>query len=271
MNLQETVQVLKSRFRHSPEIGLVLGTGLNNLAELVEDADVLPYAEIPGFVPSTAPSHQGRLICGMLDGKAVLIQQGRLHYYEGVGMQQVTYPIRVMKALGIHTVILTNASGSLKKEFSPGSIICIEDHINLFGTNPLIGPNDDSQGERFPSMHDAYCSRLRQILHNVAGSAGISIHDGVYAGVSGPTLETRAECRMMATLGADVVGMSTVPETITAVHAGIAVLGISVVTNYGNIIKDDAHSQEEIRRHAGLAFDRMKTLIMGVVGKIDSY
>jgi purine-nucleoside phosphorylase len=237
---------------------------------MVEDPVVIPYADIPGFVRSTAPSHAGQLIAGKLAGTPVVLFQGRFHYYEGWSMSEVTFPIRALASLGAECLILTNAAGSLNEAMGPGSIVALEDHINLMGTNPLIGPNLDDYSERFPSMHEPYCREYLEAVASIAGFHGIPLHLGVYAAVSGPSLETRAECRMIRGLGADLVGMSTVPETIVAVHSGLKVLAFSVVTNYGNIFHSHPHTQEEIRAFAAQASQQLQNLITRFVARFAS-
>lgn len=255
-----TVEWLKERLPEIPRCGIVLGTGLSGMADSVGSALVIPYESIPGFVRSTAPEHKGNLVFGYIEGKPVLMMQGRFHYYEGYEMAQVIFPIRVMSMLGIADLIVTNASGSLKRDLPPGSIVIINDHINFMGNNPLRGTNDDALGERFPSMNMIYEPEYLHKIKNIAKETGISIHDGIYLAVSGPSLETRAECVFFAQI-ADVVGMSTVPEVIAARHCGIKVLAFSVVTNYTNLFHDEDHSQDEIRHNAVMASDNLKTLL----------
>lgn len=243
------------------EVGIILGTGLSNFVEYVSDKIVVPYEDIPGFVKSTAPSHQGNLIAGNLKGKKVIIFQGRYHYYEGYSLEQVVFPTRVLKSLGAHTLIVTNAAGSLREEFKPGSIIMLKDHINFMGTNPLIGANDDTIGERFVSMHDTYCENYRQKLKMISLDNKIKVSEGVYIAVTGPSFETKSECQFFANIGADVVGMSTVPEVIASIHCGLKVLAFSIVTNYSNLIQKAKHSQEEIRENADIAKSNLEILI----------
>ncbi|MDP2173433.1 MAG: purine-nucleoside phosphorylase [Candidatus Cloacimonadaceae bacterium] len=261
MDSKQTALWLKDRLPMIPETAIILGTGLSDLADSVEIQFSIPYDEIPGFVNSTAPSHLGNMIMGTLNGIPILILQGRLHFYEGYTMQQVVFPVRVMAALGIKNLIVTNASGSLREELEPGAIVQIEDHINFMGTNPLIGINDEELGERFPSMNNPYDPEWLDICANIALKYDIKIQRGVYIAVSGPSLETKAECACFAAWGADLVGMSTVPEVIVARHSGMKVLGFSIVTNYSNLFHDLAHSQEEIRHHAGLAGMKLTTII----------
>lgn len=247
------------------EFGIILGTGLSNFVEYIEDKITLPYEDIPGFVKSTAPTHAGNLIAGKISGKMVVVLQGRYHFYEGYSFEQVVFPTRVLKTLGIHTLIVTNASGSLREEFNPGAIIMLKDHINFMGSNPLIGPNDDSLGERFVSMHDTYCEEYRAKMKDVSLELKIKISEGVYIGVTGPSFETEAECQFFANIGADVVGMSTVPEVIAAIHCDLKVLAFSIVTNYSNLIHKSRHSQEEIRENADIARTNLEKLVSGFI------
>lgn len=261
----DAAKFVKSQLKEQVEFGLILGTGLNDLADLVEDPVIIPYEKISNMPISTAPSHQGRLVAGYLSGKYVIIMQGRVHYYEGYTMDQVTYPVRLLIQLGIKNLILTNAAGSLNEEFQPGDVIALEDHINFMGTNPLIGENYSQLGERFPSMNEPYDQKLRQKAFDIARENHISLKSGVYLAVSGPSLETRAECLMFKQMGADLVGMSTVPETIIGVHGGIKVMGFSVVTNMSNIFHGQAHSQEEIWINARNARAKLETVIRNLI------
>lgn len=250
------------------EVGIILGTGLSNFADYISDKVIIPYADIPGFVKSTAPSHKGNLIAGRLKGKKVIVLQGRFHFYEGYSMEQVVFPTRVLKLLGIHSLIVTNAAGSLREEFKPGSIIMLKDHINFMGTNPLVGPNDESLGERFVSMHDTYNEEYRKKLKLISLNHKVKVSEGVYIAVTGPSFETKSECQFFANIGADVVGMSTVPEVITAIHCGLKVLAFSVVTNYSNLIQKSQHSQEEIRENADIAKSNLEKLVSEFVKDI---
>lgn len=229
--INETTGFLKDKTGIIPEIGIILGTGLGGLVKEIDVKSTLSYQEIPNFPVSTVEAHAGKLISGFLGRKPVLAMQGRFHYYEGYSMQQITFPVRVMKQLGIHTLLISNASGGMNPEFRRGDLMVIEDHINLLGTNPLLGPNLDDFGPRFPDMSEPYSGKLIGLVEKIARKNKIKIHRGVFAAVSGPNLETRAEYRYLRIIGADAVGMSTVPETIAAVHSGLQVLGISVITD----------------------------------------
>jgi len=227
----EAAAFIQEHFETAPEYLLILGTGLGQLAEEMTVDTVLPYDEIPHFPVSTVESHAGKLLVGCLGGKPVMAMQGRFHYYEGYSMQQIVFPVRVAKALGVQTLLVSNACGGLNPNFERGDIMLINDHINFLGDNPLMGPNDPELGPRFPDMSTPYTERLMATAEQAALDLGIKMHQGVYLAVSGPMLETKAEYRYMRQLGADVVGMSTVPEVIAAVHMSMEVLGISVITD----------------------------------------
>ena len=267
-NIEETVSFIRSRINLKPEIGIVLGSGLGALGEMVEEACVIPYDEIPHFAVSTAPGHKSRLIAGRLAGKALLCMQGRFHYYEGYTMKQVTYPVRVMKALGIDTLILTNSSGGLNPEFSAGDLMLITDHINNMGVNPLIGPNEDAFGPRFPDMTTLYSRELAQKARDAARDLDVTLREGVYVAFSGPSYETPAEIRMYQKLGADAVGMSTAPEAIVAGHCGMNLLAVSCVTNLAAGILDTPLSGEEVIETANLAGQTFCALLREIIGRI---
>ncbi|WP_435019676.1 purine-nucleoside phosphorylase [Tundrisphaera sp. TA3] len=230
-DVEEAAKVVRSRWNGTPKIGMVLGTGLGALAEEIEAEATIPYPDIPHFPRSTVTSHKGQLVCGKLAGHTVMAMEGRFHSYEGYTAAQVTFPIRVLRALGCETLIVSNAAGGLNPLHSKGDLVVIDDHINLMGINPLIGPNDDRLGPRFPDLIAPYDRALQDRALKVAMEANIVAHRGVYVAVSGPNLETRAEYRFLRAIGADVVGMSTVPEVLVAVHAGMKVLGFSIVTD----------------------------------------
>jgi purine-nucleoside phosphorylase len=222
---------VRARFSAVPDVAIILGTGLGRLAAEIETEAAIDYADIPGFPLSTVESHAGRLLCGRLGGKTVVAMQGRFHRYEGYTLQQVTFPVRVLRALGAHTLVVSNACGGMNPGWSAGDLMLITDHINLLGDNPLIGPNDDRLGPRFPDMSDPYDPALRSLALDVARANDLTLREGVYVAVTGPCLETRAEYRFLRQIGADVVGMSTVPEAIVAVHGGMRVLGLSIITD----------------------------------------
>ncbi len=265
----ETAAWLKQRLPEVPSVAMILGTGLNAIAERGKTILQIPYGEIPGFVSSTAPSHKGNLVLSELEGQKVLFLQGRFHFYEGHPMSAVVFPTRVLACLGVKTLIVTNASGSLREKLGPGSIVMLEDHINHMGTNPLIGENDEDLGERFPSMNHPYDIAHRESCFAIAREQNIPLHSGIYLAVTGPSLETRAECAAFASMGADLVGMSTVPEVIVARHAGMKVLAFSVVTNHSNLFHDKAHSQEEIRANADRASTHLIDLITRFLKTLD--
>lgn len=231
LQIEEAVAGIRKHTALQPEVGIVLGTGLGPLAGRIEAEARIPYEDIPHFPTSAVDSHAGELVVGRLGGKVVAALSGRFHYYEGMSMQLLTFPVRVAKALGVHTLLVSNACGGMNPQFKAGDLMVITDHINFMGDNPLIGPNDDSLGPRFPDMSEPYTKSLIELAEGIALEKRIKLQRGVYLACAGPCLETRAEYRMMRTLGADVVGMSTVPEVIVAVHAGLKVLGFSAVTD----------------------------------------
>ena len=268
-SLRETVQAVRRKLPKGfePEIALILGTGLGQLVQKIKPQAVIDYAALPYFPKVTVESHRGRLILGALAGRRVAAMEGRFHYYEGYSMQEVTFPVRVMRELGAKTLVVTNAAGGLNLNYRKGELVLIEDHINFMGNNPLIGPNDPRVGQRFPDMCAPYSARLVQLAEEAAREKKISVRRGVYVGVSGPCLETRAEYRMMRGWGADLVGMSTVPEVIAGVHMGMEILGISVVTDLCD--PDHLHpvSIEEIIATANAAGPQLDRLVESAVSK----
>lgn len=266
---------IRTRTRHTPAIGLILGSGLSGLAGQIAGADVIPYAEIPHFPVSTVAGHAGRLVIGELAGATVCAMQGRFHFYEGYSMQQVTLPVRVMRRLGVTTLIVTNAAGGVNPGFRVGDIMAIEDHINLVGmagASPLVGPNLEEFGPRFPPVNRVYTRRLRQIAAAAAAHAGIPLQSGVYIQLSGPNFETPAEIRMVRAWGADAVGMSTVAETIVAHHAGMEVLGLSTITNVAiDVVDSDTEpSHEEVIDAGKIIVPRLTTLLLGVLARLSA-
>jgi purine-nucleoside phosphorylase len=229
--IQEASAAIRARWAGRPRVGIILGTGLGGLVEEIEAEASFPYGEVPHFPRSTAPSHAGRLVCGRLAGQTVVAMEGRFHFYEGYSLKQITLPVRVMKALGCEVLVVSNACGGLNPQFAKGDLMVIEDHVNLMGDNPLIGPNDDRLGVRFPDMCRPYDPELMARARHLALEEKIVCHQGVFVAVAGPNLETRAEYRFLRGLGADVVGMSTVPEVIVAVHSGLRSVGFSVITD----------------------------------------
>ncbi|HET6616551.1 MAG TPA: purine-nucleoside phosphorylase [Gemmatimonadota bacterium] len=267
--IDEAVEHVRRRVDWSPEVGLVLGTGLGALIRDMEVEDTIEYEEIPHFPVSTVESHSGRLVFGSLEGRPVMAMQGRFHYYEGYSMEQVTFPIRVMQRMGVETIVVSNACGGMNPGYRRGDLMRIDDHINLIGDNPLRGPNIDELGPRFPDMSEPYDRGLGALADRVALEAEIRLHVGVYVAVAGPNLETRAEYRFLRFIGADVVGMSTVPEVIVARHAGMRVLGISIVTDECFPDSLEAVDVETIIRVAGEAEPRMTRVIRDTIGRLD--
>jgi purine-nucleoside phosphorylase len=262
--------VVRSRITIQPAIGLVLGSGLGPLADAITDAAVIPYADIPGWPQSTVHGHRGELVIGLLEGQPVVAQRGRAHFYEGYTAQQVTFPIRVMRALGVNTLILTNAAGGLNPAYQVGDLMMLNDHINLIGmggNNPLVGPNDDELGPRFVGMTQTYDRVLRQQAAAVAREAGVTLHEGVYVCLSGPTFETPAEVRMLRGMGADAVGMSTVHEVLVARHGGMRVMAFSGITNVAiDTLETTADANHEEVLEAGqLLVPRLTAVLRGVL------
>ena len=264
----EAASFIKERLPIEPEYLLILGTGLGQLAEEMTVELELPYEEIPHFPVSTVESHAGKLLMGNLGGKSVMAMQGRFHYYEGYSMNQIVFPIRVAKMLGIQTLLVSNACGGLNPNYERGDIMLINDHINFLGDNPLIGPNDPNLGPRFPDMSQPYTERLLSTAEQVALDAGIKIHQGVYLAVSGPMLETKAEYRYMRQLGADVVGMSTVPEVIAAIHMSMEVLGISVITDECFPDSLEPVSLDDVLEAAAMAEPHLTRIVVGVLERL---
>ena len=264
----ETAEFLRIRIAKRPRIGLMTGTGLGQSARFLNTSEALDYKDIPHFPTSTVESHAGRLLFGDMDGKQIIAMQGRFHLYEGYSELEVSFPIRVMQELGVTVLILTNAAGGLNPEFTAGDIMLIEDHINLTGSNPLIGPNEDSWGIRFPDMINAYDKQLLALAETAGKHAGIPLKKGTYAGLKGPSLETPAEVRFLRTIGADAVGFSTIQEVISAVHAGVKVLGLSTITNVHDPDRPVPATVEQIIAVAVKAAPRLETIIKDVVGNI---
>ncbi|MDR2727829.1 MAG: purine-nucleoside phosphorylase [Chitinispirillales bacterium] len=264
--IQEAKSFIESKVgkETKPAYGIILGTGLGGLAKSIKAKAVIPYEEIPHFPLSTVEEHAGKLIFGTLAGKEVMAMQGRFHFYEGYSMQQIVFPVRVMKFLGVDTLIVSNACGGINPLFPPGTIMAITDHINLLPGNPLIGPNDPRVGLRFPDMSEPYSNELIELAVKVALDNKIKLEKGVYAAMTGPSLETKAEYRMLKTLGADVIGMSTVPEVIAAVHAGLKVLGFSVITDS---CLPDALEPADIKKIIAVA-DKAEPILVKLIEKV---
>jgi len=266
--VQAAAARVRERFSRAPAVAIVLGTGLGGLAKEIQVEATVDYGDIPGFPTSTVESHAGRLLCGTLGGRTVIAMQGRFHRYEGYSLQQVTFPVRVLRALGAETLVVSNAAGVMDPFWNPGELMLIADHINLLGDNPLIGANDDRLGVRFPDMSAPYDAGLRALAREVALAQGLVLREGVYVAVAGPALETRAEYRMLRTLGGDVVGMSTVPEVIVAVHAGMRVLGVSIMTD--RCLPDALEPVDfaTIIANAGRAEPQLTSLVRGVLERM---
>lgn len=270
----EAADSIRARCPLEPSVGLILGSGLGPLAEQIEGQSVIPYSEIPHFPTGKVAGHQGRLVIGRLAGHTVAVMQGRAHYYEGYSVQRITFPVRAMQLLGVRTLIVTNAAGGLSPQFAAGDLMLITDHLGLLtmtGPNPLRGPNIEEFGPRFPDMSSAYDPELRRLALRVAAELGISLQQGVYACLSGPSFETPADLRFLRTAGADAVGMSTVPEVIVARHGGMRVLGISTITNLTSIVPGAAEeiSHEDVLRTGLLVVPRLMELIKGVLHLLD--
>ena len=266
----EAVAAVRERSNHQPRVGLVLGSGLGGLADVLEQRDVIDSRELPGWPHSTVEGHSGNLVLGKLEGQTVVAQQGRVHFYEGYSPQQITFPVRVMIRLGIEILVLTNAAGGLRPDWQTGDLMLINDHINLTGmtgANPLMGPNDESFGPRFPGMSQAYDLELRQRAQQVAAEAGITLREGVYVCLSGPNFETPAEIRMLRVMGADAVGMSTAHEVVVARHAGIRVMACSGITNVAidQVNSELEASHEEVLEAGQVLVPRLTALLRGVL------
>jgi len=266
--IRETLEVVRGLHHEAPVIGLILGSGLGAYADTFAGKTVIPYSELPHFPRSTVLGHSGNLVLGRAEGVPAAALQGRAHFYEGYSLSEVTFATRVLGFLGIRCVIVTNAAGGINTLYRPGDLMLISDHINLTGTNPLIGPNVDAVGDRFPDMSDAYSSRLRGLTREVAAERDIPLREGVYVGLTGPTYETPAEIRMLRTLGADAVGMSTVPEVIVANHMKLSVLGISCITNMAAGILPQKLTHQEVMDTTASVKDRFVSLLSGVIPRI---
>jgi purine-nucleoside phosphorylase len=270
---EEAADYIRQRTRHRPQVGLVLGSGLNPLADEVQAAESIPYHDIPHFPQPTVEGHVGRLVLGQLAGVTVMVMQGRVHYYEGYSIHQVVFPIRVMQVLGIKTLIVTNAAGGLNPAFRAGELMLISDHINLMGMaglNPLLGPNDPELGPRFPDMSQAYDLELRRLARQVAHDGKIPLHEGVYIGLGGPSFETPADVHFLRLIGADAVGMSTVPEVTVARHGGLRVLGVSGISNLlqAKGLPGKEASHEEVLLAGQQIVPRLTALILGVLARL---
>ncbi len=267
-SIQQTVTYIQRKISNQPTIGVVLGSGLGALTEVINVKAKLAYKDIPNFPVSTVEGHSGELIFGIIGGKEVVMMSGRFHYYEGYNMQEVTFPIRVMKALGVHTVILSNASGGMNPKLQVGDIVLIKDHINLFPEHPLRGKNDERLGPRFPDMSEPYNHHLLNIAQSVAAEQNLAVHVGCYAGLQGPTYETPAEYEWIHTIKADIVGMSTVPEVIVAKHGGMHTFALSIVTDLGVAGKVETISHEEVLAAAQSAAPKAAALVAELINRM---
>ena len=269
--IDRVAEQVKSKTKHNPKIGLILGSGLGGLADAVLDADKIPYPEIEGWPISTVHGHSGQLVIGELEGKSVLVMQGRSHFYEGYSISQLGLPIRVMKRLGIETVIITNAAGAVNPDYEPGDLMMLTDHLNLLGMagqNPLRGPNLDVFGTRFPDMSRVYDRDLHQLVRNVAQQNQLGLQEGVYVCLAGPSFETPADLRFLRAVGVDAVGMSTVPEAIVARHSGMRVLGISGISNKANLDGNTETTHEEVLEAGKVLVPKLMTVVIGVLREL---
>ncbi|WP_217592700.1 purine-nucleoside phosphorylase [Cohnella sp. GbtcB17] len=266
--IEEAAAYIAERTNLRPEVGLILGSGLGVIGDEMEQAVTIPYEDIPHFPVSTVEGHAGELIVGRLQGRPVALMRGRFHMYEGYEPERTALPVRVMKQLGIKTLFVTNAAGGVNLSYEPGNLMIISDHLNLTGRNPLVGPNDNALGVRFPDMSDAYTRRLREIAKETAAELGIPVREGVYAGLLGPNYETPAEIRMLRVIGADAVGMSTVSEVLVARHSGLEVIGISCISNMAAGILDQPLSHEEVMETTERVKQQFIRLVMALLPKL---
>lgn len=266
--IDQAAETIRKRISHRPRVGLILGSGLNSLADSVQKADIIPYGELPHWPVSTVHGHAGQLVIGELEGQTVFVMQGRIHFYEGYGMSQITLPVRVMLRLGLEMMFVTNAAGGVNPEFVPGDVMLITDHLNLIGmmgANPLMGPNIDELGPRFPDMSQAYDRKLMALARQVASIEDIPMREGVYCALSGPSFEGPADLRFLRLAGADAVGMSTVPEVIVARHGGMRVLGFSGISNKANLDGSTVTTHEEVIEAGKVISPKIEKIIRGVL------
>lgn len=266
--IREAVDAVKARSSISPEIGIILGSGLGSVTEQITEAVAIPYTEIPHFHGTTVEGHAGRMVLGKFHGVPTVFLEGRFHFYEGYTMEEVVFPTRTVCGLGIQTLVLTNAAGGVNTCYRPGDVMIIEDHLNLMGENPLKGPNLAQLGPRFPDLSEAYSKTCVEILKSTAKELGVEVHQGVYAGLLGPTYETPAEIRMYRTFGADAVGMSTVPESIAANHLGVRVCGLSCITNLAAGLSPQKLTHEEVIENGRLGAEKLKKILEGSMQKL---
>ena len=266
--IDQAADAIRKRISHRPRVGMILGSGLNSLADSVQNAEIIPYSELPHWPLSTVHGHAGKLVIGELEGQSVLVMQGRIHFYEGYGMSQITLPVRVMLRLGLEMMFVTNAAGGVNPDFVPGDVMLITDHLNLIGmmgANPLMGPNIDELGPRFPDMSQAYDRQLMTLARKAASNEKIPLREGIYCGLSGPSFEGPADLRFLRTAGADAVGMSTVPEVIVARHGGLRVLGFSGISNKANLDGSTVTTHEEVIEAGKIIVPKMEKIIRGVL------
>ena len=266
--INQSVEYIKSKYQTKPKIGLILGSGLGEYVDGIENKTVIPYEDIPNFHKTTVEGHQGKLVAGTIKGVDVVALQGRYHAYEGHDMEAVVHPTRVLASLGCEFMIITNAAGGINSSYKPGDLSALHDHINLTGRNPLIGPNIKEFGPRFPDMSDTYDVELRGIMQDVAKEHNFKLHEGVYCSLLGPSYETPAEIRMLGVMGADMVGMSTVPESIAANHMGVRIAGISCITNLAAGISKEKLDHAEVKEVAALANEKFTNLLNGTIERI---
>ena len=269
--IDEVAAAIRARTRYQPKIGLILGSGLGGLADSIEDPDLIAFHDLPHWPKSTVPGHVGRLVIGELENQSVLVMQGRIHFYEGYSMSQVTLPIRAMQRMGIETLVVTNAAGAINPDYAPGDLMLISDNLNLVGMmgfNPLIGPNLDELGPRFPDMSQSYDRKLSELARQSAKETNVTLWEGVYAGLSGPSFEGPADLRFLRAVGADAVGMSTVPEVIVARHGGTRVLGISGISNKANLDGNTTTSHEEVLEAGIVMVPKLEKILRSVLRKI---
>jgi purine-nucleoside phosphorylase len=266
--IDEAVDAIRKRTSYRPRVGLILGSGLNSLADSVQKADIIPYGQLPHWPVSTVQGHAGRLVIGELEGQTALVMQGRIHFYEGYSMSQITLPVRVMLRLGLEMMFVTNAAGGVNPDFVPGDVMLISDNLNLvgmMGANPLMGPNIDELGPRFPDMSQAYDRKLMDLARQVASNENLQLREGVYCALSGPSFEGPADLRFLRGIGADAVGMSTVPEVIVARHGGMRVLGLSGISNKANLDGSTVTTHEEVMEAGKVIAPKMEKIIRGVL------
>ena len=266
--IDEAANAIRARTGQKPRVGIILGSGLNDLANSVQKADVIPYADLPHWPRSTVHGHAGRLVIGELEGQAVLVMQGRVHFYEGYSMSQITLPVRVMQRLGLEMMFVTNAAGGVNPDFTPGDVMLITDNLNLVGmsgANPLMGPNIDELGPRFPDMSRSYDLELMALARQAAGENNLTLREGVYCGLSGPSFESPADLRFLKLAGADAVGMSTVPEVIVARHGGTRVLGLSGISNKANLDGSTVTTHEEVIEAGKVITPKVEKIVRGVL------